>query len=150
MSVDWSAVPAGTAPTSVVTLRSSTGQSTTVSLVANATTVPASFHGFVEDGGIVSIQTEHYTRSTAVGGVSWEVLPDYGKNLSAVSPQIRVDSRWATGSGPLLEYDFYSYNSNGGNITVTVYSAPSLNTYPGHPLTYVIGFNLHLVETECV
>jgi hypothetical protein len=102
MSVDWSAVPAGTAPTGVVSLSSSTGQSTTISLVANATTVASGFHGFVETEGLVSIQTEHFDRSTAVGGVSWEVLPEYGKNFSAVTPQISVDSRWTAGTGPLL------------------------------------------------
>ncbi|KAG8869892.1 hypothetical protein FRC20_000694 [Serendipita sp. 405] len=138
MSVDWSAVAAGSAPTGVVTLKASSGQSTTVTLVANRTTVPSEYHGFVESEGLVSIQTEHYSRSTAVGGVSWEVLPDYGRNLSAVSPAIQVDSRWQAGAGPLLEYDFYSFNSKGGNITVTVYSAPTMNTYPGHPITYAI------------
>ncbi|KAG8859448.1 hypothetical protein FRB91_007848 [Serendipita sp. 411] len=138
MSVDWSAVAAGSAPTGVVTLKASSGQSTTVTLVANRTTVPSDYHGFVESEGLVSIQTEHYSRSTAVGGVSWEVLPDYGRNLSAVSPAIQVDSRWQAGAGPLLEYDFYSFNSKGGNITVTVYSAPTMNTYPGHPITYAI------------
>jgi hypothetical protein len=70
--------------------------------VANHTTVPAEYHGFVESDGLVSIQTEHFVRSTPADGVSWEVLPGYGKNLSAVSPEIKPDSRWAPGSGPLL------------------------------------------------
>lgn len=114
MSVDWSKVPEGTAPTGVVTIKSQnsrqnptaqyvgTSQSITVSLVANKTSVPSDFHGHVEDNGVVSIQTEHFSRSTAVDGVSWEVLPEYGRNLSAVSPQVKVDARWAAGSGPLL------------------------------------------------
>lgn len=100
MTVDWSAVPQGTAPSATVALKSSSGQSTSVTLLANSTVVPADFHGFVEYNGIVSIQTEHWSRETAVGGVHWEVLPGYGKNLSAISPQIVVDSRWAAGSGP--------------------------------------------------
>lgn len=110
MSVDWSKVPAGTAPTGTVTITSHnatydpliTSQSITVSLVANHTTVPSGFQGFVEDGGLISIQTEHFSRSVAVGGISWEVLPEYGRNLSAVSPAVTVDARWAAGSGPVL------------------------------------------------
>lgn len=138
LSVNWSAVPVGTSPTGVVTIKSNGGQSVTVSMIADYKTVPSGFSGFVESGGIVSIQTEHYSRSTAVGGVSWEVLPQYGRNLSAVSPAISVDARWAPGAGPVLEYDFYTYNSVNGNITVTVYSAPTLNTAPGYPITYAI------------
>lgn len=102
MSVDWSGVPAGSAPTGVVTITGSSGQSITVTLVANHTTVSAGYHGFVESEGLVSIQTEHFSRSTPVDGVSWEVLPDYGRNLSSVSPAVKPDSRWEPGSGPLL------------------------------------------------
>lgn len=136
MTVDWSAVPKGTAQTATIALKPSTGQSTSVTIIANSVVVPGDFHGFVEDNGVVSIQTEHWSRETAVDGVHWEVLPGYGKNLSAISPQIVVDSRWAAGSGPSVEYDFYTFNSKGGNVTVTVFSSPSLNTYPGHPLMY--------------
>ncbi|KAG8752462.1 hypothetical protein FRC14_007006 [Serendipita sp. 396] len=141
MSVDWASAPAGSASTGVVTLSSNLGQSLTVTMVANSVAVPSGYHGFVESEGLISMQTEHYSRSTAVGGVSWELLPGYGRNSSSMSPSIAVDSHWQAGAGPALEFDFYSFNSNGGNVSVTVYSSPSLNAMSGHPLTYAVAID---------
>lgn len=102
MSVDWSKVAAESSAIGAVSILASSGQSLSVTLFAIHTTVPDGFHGFVESEGVVSIQTEHFSRSMSVGGVSWEILPDYGRNLSAVSPVVKPDARWSPGSGPLL------------------------------------------------
>lgn len=100
--MDFKQVPSGKAVTGTITVKASSGQSVTVSVVANNTAVATGFKGFVESDGVVSIEAEHFVRTTVVDGVGWEVLPGYGKTLSAISPATVPDKRWAAGAGPVV------------------------------------------------
>ncbi|KIY44327.1 hypothetical protein FISHEDRAFT_51503 [Fistulina hepatica ATCC 64428] len=101
--------------------------------------LPDDFSGFVEGGGVVSIEAAHFTRNTTVDGISWTEIPGYGKTLSGVTPWPRVDTNFTVGSGPSVEYDFYLFSDSEDNVTVTTYLSPSFNSLgDDRPLAYAI------------
>ncbi|OCH92535.1 hypothetical protein OBBRIDRAFT_726547 [Obba rivulosa] len=141
VSVDWSQVTdAEYALISFnATVQDQPPMSLTVTFVANHTVVPSGFTGFVEGDGGVSIEAIHAARNTSVDGITWTTLPGYGNTLSAVTPWPRggEDRNFTVGTGPSIEYDFYTFNTvnETGNITVTAYMGPSLNALgPDRPL----------------
>jgi hypothetical protein len=101
--------------------------SVSVFLNAQKNNVASGFKGFVEGAGVVSIEAAHATRNNTQDGVTWKELPGYGRTLSGVTPWPRTDQAFEVGSGPSLEYDFYNFNTKGGNLTTTVFVSPSLN-----------------------
>ncbi|OCH83989.1 hypothetical protein OBBRIDRAFT_742368 [Obba rivulosa] len=120
--------------------------SLTVTFIANHTTVPSGFTGFVEGDGGVSIEAAHAARNTSVAGISWVNLPGYGRTLSGVTPWPRGgdELNFTAGTGPSIEYDFYTFNSiNGtGNVTVTAYMGPTLNGLgPDRPLAFAMAMD---------
>ncbi|KAJ6563652.1 hypothetical protein DFH09DRAFT_478550 [Mycena vulgaris] len=97
-------------------------------IVANKTSVPSTFKGFVEGGGAVAFEAEHATRNNSVAGMTWKILPGVGRTLSGVTPWPRLgnnEQNFTAGTGPSLEYDFFTFN--GGHITVTTLVSPSGN-----------------------
>ncbi|OBZ74822.1 hypothetical protein A0H81_05528 [Grifola frondosa] len=113
-------------------LRAQPPMSQVINFVANHTVVPSGFKGFVEGDGTVSIEAAHAARNTSVDGLTWVELPGIGRTLSGVTPWPRGgdDRNFTAGSGPSIEYDFYTFNTQNqtGNITVTTYVSPSLNS----------------------
>jgi hypothetical protein len=76
-----------------------------IGVVANKTSVPAGFHGFVEGDGVISIEAAHTTLNTTVNGVKWITLPGYGRTLSAVTPSPATgnnNNNFTVGAGPRL------------------------------------------------
>ncbi|KAI0826133.1 hypothetical protein BC629DRAFT_1276143 [Irpex lacteus] len=132
-SVDWSQVPdIGYAQISLTA--NATNQpmeSQAIIFIANHTSVPSNFTGFVEGDGGISIEAAHASRNTTVDGITWVELPNHGRISSAVTPFPRGGSEqnFTAGSGPSLEYDFFSFNTiaGGGNVTVTTLVSPTLN-----------------------
>ncbi|KAG6879212.1 hypothetical protein C0992_004354 [Termitomyces sp. T32_za158] len=145
---DWSVLSAGTNTATVTfTATSANASPLSVGVIFNATKfgeVPADFKGFVEGSGAISIEAAHATRNNSVNGIAWREIPGYGRTLSGVTTFPRDaahDFSFAPGTGPSLEYDFYSFNtiSNSGNITSTVYVSPSWNAgEPTRPLAFAV------------
>ena len=138
LSVDWSAAPAGSSIVSI-NVSSSTpyGNSgmPTIHLPVNKTSVPSSFHGFVESDAQISIEAEHTTSNTSSNTASFGIIPGYGRTLSGVTLFPVTAPSQALTSAPKLAYDFYAF-SNASQANVTVYVGPSLNTIPSRPLRY--------------
>ncbi|CAE6416313.1 unnamed protein product [Rhizoctonia solani] len=136
VSVDWSKL-GNSAGYAAISLKSAASKqvggatSVTVNLVAYSRTPASGFKGFVEGDGGVSIEAVHPTRNSSAGGVAWEVLPGLGKTNGAVSPfpvLANNGKAFAAGSGPSLEYDFYTFTSpKNGNIALTSFISPALN-----------------------
>ena len=144
LSIDWNKAPAGSSMATInVTVSSDDygnfGQPTII-LPVNKTSVPASFHGFVESDGTVSIEPEHATRNTSTADASYAVIPGYGRTLSGVTLLPVLAGTQQPPSSPRLEYDMYLF-SDVPTAKATVYLGPSLNTDPSRPLTYAIAFN---------
>ncbi|KAJ6564988.1 hypothetical protein DFH09DRAFT_1475574 [Mycena vulgaris] len=131
-TVDWSKLGDGLS-TAAINFTAVSGTPPTTLLVpaffvANKTSVPAGFKGFVEAGGAVAFEAEHATRNNSVAGMVWRTLPGLGRTLSGVTPWPRLgnnENNFTAGAGPSLEYDFFTFN--GGKITVTTYVSPSNN-----------------------
>ncbi|KAI0691797.1 hypothetical protein BC835DRAFT_1278866 [Cytidiella melzeri] len=133
VSVDWSKVT-GVENAAILITGNATGQPSTsqpLLVVANHTVAPSDFRGFVEGDGAVSIEAAHASRNTSVDGITWSELPGYGRTASGITPWPRGgdEKNFTAGSGPSVEYDFYTFNTlgGGGNVTVTTFVAPTLN-----------------------
>ncbi|KAJ3557630.1 hypothetical protein NM688_g1372 [Phlebia brevispora] len=133
ISVDWPNV-SGVQNATIFFTANAQGQPAEVqnlTFTANHTTVPSGFKGFVEGDGGVSIEAAHAPRNTSVDGLTWIELPGYGRTVSGVTPWPRGgdEKNFTAGTGPSLEYDFYTFNTiqDAGNVSVTTYVAPTLN-----------------------
>jgi hypothetical protein len=134
----WGAVPAGT--TSVSLAVAGNSQSVTVQLqVVNPTTTPV-VGTFVEAGGYVSIQADHYTSAVTQGEVSWLRILDVGRadpgvRSAGMTPAPASAGRIASPGGetPRLEYDVHLYTT--GSVTVWAYLSPRNNVLPSRYTT---------------
>ncbi|KZT02664.1 glycoside hydrolase family 115 protein [Laetiporus sulphureus 93-53] len=131
-----------------------TGQpsmSLTATLTANYTQVPNNFTGFIEGDGCVSIEAARPSRNTTVEGIAWTNLPGYGRMLSGVTPWPRGgdELNFTVGTGPSIEYDFYTFNTyqDSGNVSITTYVSPLQNSHgPTRPLA--IGIQVDSCEPQ--
>ncbi|KAJ3120421.1 hypothetical protein HK098_004595 [Nowakowskiella sp. JEL0407] len=141
VSVSWAEIPAGTTSgTIVVNSTAALTTAVTITVPINNQAAPSGFTGFVEADGYVSIEAEHFSRNIPVDGVKWEILPKYGKTLSALTPFPRnAKSFIGASTSPVLEYDVYLYSTpTNGKLSITSYLAPSLNQHPTRPLKFAI------------
>ncbi|KAF8968832.1 hypothetical protein BDZ97DRAFT_1654513 [Flammula alnicola] len=139
---DWSKLASGVNSAQITFTATSSGQpplSVPVMFYATKNTPSGGFKGFVEGTGVISIEAAHATRKTTVQGISWTELPGLGRTVSAVTPMPLSDATFSAGAGPTLEYDFFNFNSEGGNVTAIVFLSPSLNANTDqNPLAYSI------------
>jgi hypothetical protein len=164
VSVDWSKAPSGT-NSSEIKISGANGE-VAVRMSAFYPKRPAhkSVRGFVESGGFVSIEPEHYSTIREPGGnfsrldtpramglrphqspVSlpanrWIKIPDYGHTLSAMRADGSVDVQATPGKdSPCLEYKMYLFSA--GTVEVESTVSPTLNFIPGRPLRYAVSFD---------
>jgi len=141
VTVDWRRAPAGAAA-GVVRVARAAGESVDVKVaILNPGRVPLDREGtFVEGGGVVSIEAEHFTRNIAAGPARWEKIEEYGRTLSAMSIMpVTAASVTPPQDSPRLEYDMYLFDA--GNVTVQTVVAPTLNFVPGRGLRYAVSFD---------
>ncbi|KAJ6484507.1 hypothetical protein C8R47DRAFT_1280830 [Mycena vitilis] len=131
-SVNWSQLPEGVSNANITFTAVSENPATTMSfpafIVANKTSVPAGFTGFVEASGVIAFEAEHAARNNSVAGMVWRTIPGLGRTLSGVTPWPRLgnkENNFTAGTGPSLEYDFYTFTES--NATITTYVSPSGN-----------------------
>jgi hypothetical protein len=137
LTVDWSKAPEGVAA-GQVTLR---GPSV-VPVLVNLTSFNPTEHvtGFVESGGCVSIEAEHYTRKIDAAGARWERIEDYGRTLSSMTIfPVTAASVTPPRACPCLEYQLYVFESGAAEVEAIL--APTLNFVPGRGLRYGISFD---------
>lgn len=127
VSVDWKRAPVGTT-TVPITIAGPKGDQVLVQATVDYPSFPKrdSVSGFVETGGLVSIDAEHFSRELGRGPVSWLRVPDLGKAASGITPMpVTASSETPGGTSPRLEYDMFLFDS--GTMQVHVYVSPSLN-----------------------
>src|ERR1044072_3072553 len=100
---------------------------------------------------------EHYTRAVTPGWTGWQLIPDFGRTLSGLTPMpVTMQARTPTADGMRLEYKLNLFSS--GPVSVDVYLAPTLKFLPGEGLRYAVSFddeapqvvNVHANETQAV
>ncbi len=141
VSIDWKAVHKND-ETGTVTV-SGTNEKVTVSVRVSLPppAVAGSLHGFLEAGGYVSIEAEHYTGRSQPGTVRWIRVQGYGHTLSGMRTTAPIDAATPEPgkNSPSLEYRMYLLDS--GSVKVDGYFGPSLNVVPGRGLRYAVSFD---------
>ncbi|KAF7558243.1 hypothetical protein G7Z17_g156 [Cylindrodendrum hubeiense] len=139
ISVDWSRAPKGLSWVGLK-VAAANGQATTAVLPVNKTSVPGKFHGYVESGGVVSIEAEHYADAEKKSGLSYTTVPHYGRTLSGVKLwPVTADSQTPS-SAPKLTYSFHTFNSC-NSARVMVFLGATLNHDPSRPLKYAFSID---------
>ena len=84
---------------------------------------------YVEAGGVVSIEAEHYTDKFDVNGYEWKEEKDFGRsgNTMKAYPETASNAKESdlTNSAAYMEYKVYF--TNVGSYTLDVYRMPTLN-----------------------
>jgi len=145
VDVDWSKVADGFGKKSTLNISSSTdfgtqGGNPQVIVQVNKTSIPSNFtSGFVESAGLLAIEAEHYTRIKPAGNLSYMVLPQYGRTLSAVKLNTSLAEGLTNTTAPVLEYDFITFTNTTAakGLNLTLILSPSLNVNPKLPLAYI-------------
>jgi len=93
---------------------------------------------FTKDTGYISIEAEHFSRKNETGGIHWEIIPDLGKTLSAVTtfPQNIYPKE---SDAIYLEYDLNFKTT--GEFPVHILVSPTLNFNANRGLRYAVSFD---------
>lgn len=148
LSIDWKNAPEGSNIAFINVLIGSEEygnfDNPSVHLPIEKTSVPSTFHGFIESDRTVSIEAAHTSRRTSLteNSPSYIEIPNYGCTESGITllPAV-IPSTLDPAISPALEYDIYTFTQDVSDAKVTVYLGPSLNTLPDRPLKYAIGFD---------
>ncbi|HEV8446061.1 MAG TPA: glycosyl hydrolase 115 family protein [Gemmatimonadaceae bacterium] len=142
VSVDWKRAPVGTHRVAITI----TGPKDSRIVVQAPVENPASptrdaVSGFIESGGLIAIDAEHFSREVAPTPFNWLRVPSLGKTGAAITP-IPVTSASVTpgGNTPRLEYDLFMFDS--GSVQVHAYLSPTLNfTNSASGLRYAVSID---------
>jgi hypothetical protein len=109
--------------------------------------IPADFVGFVESDKHISIEAEHTTRNSSINNISYSTLPSHGRTLSGVTLMPVLAPSQPAGTGPVLEYDIYTF-TNVSKANVTLLISPSQNQNGAlRPLKYGAAFDGDVPQT---
>lgn len=103
--------------------------------------------GFMEGGGYIVIEPEHYSGIREAGNVSYQLLPGYGRSLSALTLNDSSTPSLTAEDAPALEYDFYKFTEPSANASeptyfnLTAVMGTGLNSHPGRPLAFAAQFD---------
>jgi len=144
VSIDWARAPKGEAVSGSIKI---TGAGATrvvqVSVFNPQTPRPESLAGFVESGGVVSIEAEHFTGRVDRGVAGWRVIPGLGRTNDSVSvfpmsaPSIAPER--IAREAPFLEYRLHLFKT--GKFTVTFYLVPTHPLKAGSGLRFAVGLD---------
>lgn len=151
LSIDWENAPEGSSIAFINILIGNEDygnfDNPSVHLPVEKTSVPSTFHGFVESDRTISIEAAHTSRRTGASdnntSLTYTEIPGYGRTFSGITlhPATLPTTLSPTPSSPHLEYDIYTFTPNITSANVTIYLGPSLNTNPDRPLKYAIAFD---------
>lgn len=140
VGVDWSRVKSGVSLGDIEILGAGGRVSVKVRAFNPVEVTRESLRGFVEGDGCVSIEAEHFTRSTEAGANRWIRIPHYGHTLSGMRADGPADVLATPGKdSPCLEYRLYLFHT--GEVRVQTILGATLNFLPGRPLRYAVSFD---------
>ncbi|HEY4326912.1 MAG TPA: glycosyl hydrolase 115 family protein [Mucilaginibacter sp.] len=141
VNIDWQKAPKGMQRVPIVITGANGSKVTVLAVVNNIMSVtPGLSAGHYESNGYVSIEAAHFNKAVNAGSVKWEVLPDYGRTLSAViiSP-VTAKSVQPGGNSPCLEYQVNLTDT--GEVKVAAYISPTIDFTNTHGLCYAVSFD---------
>ena len=97
--------------------------------------------GFVEGGGYVSIEAEHFSKNIGEGDRKWLKVEDYGLTLSGMRATAPANAPAATigKDAPCLEYPVYLFSKDSAQITLI--TSPLLNYMPNRDIKIAVSFD---------
>ena len=141
VSIDWSQAPVGSTSGSVkVTGSVAEPVVVQVRLFNPPSPLRRELQGFVETDGHLAIEAAHYTARRDTAAARWELLPDDGRNDSAMTvfPVTAPCASPPLGS-PCLEYALYLFST--GRVEVALQLSPALNYSPGRAARMGVSFD---------
>ncbi|WP_431215028.1 hypothetical protein ACQ86N_09990 [Puia sp. P3] len=123
IGIDWSKTPSANSSRATIYITGPDKKELSISVTANRHTFPP--HIFIETGGCVSMEAEHFSRRIESSGIHWLTIPDLGRTLSGVeATPVTAPSITPGGNSPRLEYDVFL--SDTGSVTVQAWFSPIL------------------------
>lgn len=140
--VDWEYAPAS--GKGVVQITATDGSHINVTIPVTIPKAPSSdFHGHVAGDGYVVIEASHFTRNSSSGHYAWQNMEGYGRTLSGLEMFPMTTQNFTLGSGPKLEYDFWTPTA-GQAVEVNIQIGPTLNFFG---LDKPLAFGVQLDDT---
>lgn len=93
-------------------------------------------NSFRERDGYISIEAAHFSKSAAVNGLSWTILPGHGRTGDAVTVFPVTMKEQDINEAPELLYEWEGPST--GNIEVQLYFSPTLNLFNNGGLKYSV------------
>lgn len=142
ISVDWKKAPNGTNRVPI-TIKGPKGEQAVVQVAVDYPSAPArdSVTGFIETGGLLAIDAEHFSRELDRGPMTWLRVPDFGRTGASVAPMPATAKTETPGeNSPRLDYDVFLFD--GGPVQVHAFIAPTFGfaSVPGG-LRYAVSFD---------
>jgi len=141
VTVDWRRVPVGAVPRRAGITITGAGRGVVVYAdVRNpAEPRPETVRGFVEGGGYVSIEAEHFTRAVNGQSIGWTIIPGLGRTLSGMTAfPVTAPHQTPGPSSPHLDYQLYLFD--GGDVAVRAIVSPTLDVHAAG-LRYAVAFD---------
>jgi hypothetical protein len=128
VSIDWARAPKGAGVAGTVEVEGAGERRTVRVPVFNpASPPPASLTGFVESGGVVSAEAEHFTSKIDRAAAAWQTIPGLGRTGDSVAafPEDApgVELKRAAREAPALEYRMHLFRA--GQFELTFYLLPT-------------------------
>ncbi|MYM72409.1 glycosyl hydrolase [Duganella sp. FT134W] len=136
VDVRWAEVPDGVRSATLTI--SGAGVRTTVAVPLRKPAGAAALKGFIEVGGVVSMEAEHYTRAVAADQRAWQRIPDHGRTLSGMTA-LPVDAPADEKPRMRLEYEMQLFSA--GKVEVQATLAPTQKFKPGAGLRYAVSID---------
>jgi hypothetical protein len=160
VDVRWAEVPAGVNG-ATLTVSGPNGAKATIAVPlrrpdsgsAQVSAQAAAPGDFMETGGVVSMEAEHYARAVAPPKREWLRIPDHGRTLSGMTT-LPVDA--PPDGVPQMRLEYQMRLTSKGKVVVHATLAPTQKIQPGPGLRYAISFddeaprivNLHADSSE--
>jgi hypothetical protein len=136
VDVRWAEVPDGVRSATLTI--SGAGGKITVAVPLRKPAGAAALKGFIEVGGVVSMEAEHYTRAVVADQRAWQRIPDHGRTLSGMTA-LPVDAPADEKPRMRLEYEMQLFSA--GKVAVQATLAPTQKFKPGAGLRYAISID---------
>jgi hypothetical protein len=141
ISIDWTSAPRDTQVTPII-FSGPDSSTLTVSAVSFNPASPdrAGENGFIESNGYISIEAPHFSESVADGPTKWQIIPDLGRTLAAVTPlPVRKSYKDIDKTNPHLEYGIYLFFT--GTFKLKTILSPTLNFHNNQGLRFAVSID---------
>lgn len=95
---------------------------------------------FYELDGVVSIESEHWTKAFNSENIHWKVIPDIGKDGFGIATfPVTANEQTPNVNTPHLEYEMYVYDT--GMVKLQACFSPTLNFHNDEGLKYAVAID---------